>query len=78
VLVQLVGKAGLDPERARKIFESGEYAEEVRERGCFYFQHNVQVVPVVIINDKYIIQRDQPTDVFEQRLKRFAAESATA
>jgi predicted DsbA family dithiol-disulfide isomerase len=33
-------------------------------------------VPAVIINDRHLISGGQPTEVFEQALRRIAAQSA--
>jgi len=76
VLVDLAAQAGLDPLRAREVLESGRYADEVREREQFYGRLGIHAVPAVIIDDKYLIQGGQPTEVFEQALRQIAAEDA--
>jgi predicted DsbA family dithiol-disulfide isomerase len=78
VLIDVATQAGLDPLRAREMLESGIYADEVRERERFYGERGIQAVPSVIVNDKYLIQGGQPADVFEQALRRIAAESTAA
>jgi predicted DsbA family dithiol-disulfide isomerase len=78
VLIELAQQVGLDPHRAREILESTLYAEEVRARERFYTQHGIHAVPSIIINEKYLIQGGQPADVFEQALRRVAAEQAAA
>jgi predicted DsbA family dithiol-disulfide isomerase len=78
VLIDVATQAGLDPLRAREILESDRYAEDVRERERFYAQRGIQAVPSVIVNDKYLIQGGQPVEVFEQALRKIAAESAAA
>jgi predicted DsbA family dithiol-disulfide isomerase len=78
VLVDIAAQAGLDPLRARDILESDRYAQDVRERERFYAERGIQAVPSVIVNDKYLIQGGQPVEVFEQALRRIAAESAGA
>jgi predicted DsbA family dithiol-disulfide isomerase len=75
VLIDLATQAGLDPGRAQEILESGRYADEVRERERFYGQHGIHAVPSVIVNDKYLIQGGQREEVFEQALRKIAAES---
>lgn len=75
VLIDVATQAGLDPERAREVLESGRYAQEVRERERFYARQGVQAVPSVIVNDRYLIQGGQPVEVFEQTLRKIAAES---
>ena len=75
VLIDVATQAGLDPVRAREILESGLYADEVREREQFYSQRGIHAVPSVIVNDKYLIQGGQPVEIFEQALRKIAAES---
>ena len=36
----------------------------------------IRAVPSVIVNDKYLIQGGQPAEVFEQALRKIAAEPA--
>jgi len=78
VLVEVAAQAGLDPDKAREVLESGRYAEEVRERELFYSRHGIHAVPSVIINNKYLIQGGQPVEVFEQALRSIAAEAQAA
>ena len=75
VLIEVAAQAGLDPLRAREILESGLYTDEVRERERFYGEQGIHAVPSVIVNDRYLIQGGQPVEVFEQALRRIAAES---
>jgi predicted DsbA family dithiol-disulfide isomerase len=75
VLIDVATQAGLDPIDAREVLESGRYAEEVREREQFYQRQGIHAVPSVIVNDRYLIQGGQPPEVFEQALRRIAAES---
>ena len=76
VLIDVATQAGLDAVRAREILESGLYSDEVREREQFYGAHGIHAVPSVIVNDKYLIQGGQPVEVFEQALRRIAADAA--
>ena len=75
VLVDVATHAGLDPVRAREILESGLYGDEVRAREQFYGQQGIQAVPSVIVNDKYLIQGGQPVEIFEEALRKIAAET---
>lgn len=78
VLIDVATKAGLDAARAREILESGQYADDVREREQFYARQGISAVPSVIINDKYLIQGGQPVEAFEQALRQIAAEAKEA
>jgi predicted DsbA family dithiol-disulfide isomerase len=72
VLLAAVAQAGLDVEQARVVLDSDAYAAEVREREQFYLDNGIHAVPAVIINGKHLIQGGQPTEVFEQALRRIA------
>ena len=73
-LLEVAGQVGLDTERARAILASDEYAKDVRDRERFYQTQGIQAVPSIIINDRYLIQGGQPVEVFEQALRKIAAE----
>ena len=75
VLVGAAADAGLDTGRAREILAGDEYAAEVREREQFYLQSGIHAVPAVIINERHLIQGGQPAEVFEQVLRRVAAQA---
>jgi predicted DsbA family dithiol-disulfide isomerase len=75
VLIDMAIQAGLDPTRAREVLDSGRYAEEVREREQFYQRLGIHAVPSVIINDRYLVQGGQPSEAFEQALRRVATDS---
>jgi predicted DsbA family dithiol-disulfide isomerase len=74
VLVDIAKSVGLDPVRAAQILASGEYAAEVRAREHFYTERGIHAVPSVIVNDRHLIQGGQPPEVFEQTLRKLAAE----
>lgn len=78
VLLDLAVRVGLDAGRARQVLESEEYAQEVRARELFYRDHGINAVPTLVVNDRYLIQGGQPVEVFEQLLRRFAAEEGKA
>ena len=75
VLVQAAAEAGLDAARARAILASDEYADEVRHAEGYYLEHGIHAVPAVIVNNRHLIQGGQPPEVFEQALRRIAAEA---
>lgn len=75
VLARIAGEAGLDAVKARDVLDSGRYAEEVREQERFYQQQGIRAVPSVIVNGQYLIQGGQPPEVFEQTLRKIAAEA---
>jgi len=75
VLARVAGEAGLDAAAAREVLDSGRYADEVRQEEQFYQQQGIRAVPSVIVNGKYLIQGGQPPEVFEQTLRKIAAEA---
>lgn len=74
VLVAAAVSAGLDGDEAREILASGRYAEEVRAAEQLWLGRGISSVPSIVINDKWLISGGQPADVFEQTLRRIAAE----
>ena len=74
VLIDVASKVGLDAEQAKEILASDHYAAEVRQREQLFGQLGIRAVPSVIVNDKYLIQGGQPVAVFEQALRKIAAE----
>lgn len=74
VLIEVASRVGLDAEQAKAILASDRYAAEVRQREQLFAQLGIRAVPSVIVNDKYLIQGGQPVAVFEQALRKIAAE----
>lgn len=74
VLLRLVRELGLDEARAGAVLASDTYAHEVREREAYYQSHGIHSVPAVIVNQRHLIQGGQPVEVFEQALRRIAAQ----
>ncbi len=75
VLARAAGEVGLDPARARAILESDEYTAEVREAQQHWQKLGIHAVPSVIVNGRHLIQGGQPPEVFEQALRRLAAQA---
>ena len=75
VLARVAAQAGLDAAAAREVLDSGRYADEVREQERFYQQQGIRAVPSVIVNGRYLIQGGQPPEVFEETLRKIAAET---
>jgi predicted DsbA family dithiol-disulfide isomerase len=75
VLAGAAGAAGLDAARAAEILAGGEFAAEVRAQEAFYQEAGIHAVPAVIVNDRHLIQGGQPTEAFEQALRKIAAQA---
>lgn len=75
VLVRLAGEVGLNAARAKAILSSDEFAEDVRRQERFYLDQGINAVPAVIVNERHLIQGGHPAEVFEQALRKIAAEA---
>ena len=75
VLLELAKEVGLDVETARGVLESDTYTRDVREAEQFWISSGINSVPAVIIDNKHLISGGQPPDVFEQALRKIAAEA---
>lgn len=74
VLLELVAEIGMDVDAARLVLESGAYTNDVRQAEQFWQHSGINAVPSVIINDRHLIQGGQPPEVFEQAIRKIAAE----
>lgn len=75
VLLSAAAQAGLDAERARAILAGDEFALEVRAQEQHFQRAGIHSVPAVILNNQYLISGGQPAAVFEDALRRIAAEA---
>ena len=74
VLTSVAAEVGLDAQRAEQILASDEYTAEVRAAEKHWLDLGIHSVPSVIINGRHLIEGGQPPEVFEQALRRIAAE----
>lgn len=75
VLIEAAALAGLDPEAAREVLASGDYADEVREAEQYWQSQGIRAVPSVVVNHRHLLQGGQPPEVYLQALRQIAAES---
>ncbi len=78
VLAAAAATAGLDADEARRVLDSGRYADDVRARERLYQGRGIRAVPSVIINDRHLIQGGQPVELFEQALRQIAGDAASS
>ena len=78
VLLDAVAEAGLDREAAATVLSSDRFAVEVRQEEEAWRAKGINAVPAVIINGRYLISGGQPSEVFEQAIRKIAAEDAEA
>jgi predicted DsbA family dithiol-disulfide isomerase len=76
VLIRLAGEAGLDRGQARRVLESGAYADEVRTQERFFQERGIHSVPATIVNGTHLIPGGQPPEIFERALREIAASAA--
>ncbi len=75
VLAELAAEVGLDAQQAAAMLRDGRCADEVRQAERQWQEAGIQSVPAVVINQKHLISGGQPAEVFEQALRRIAAEA---
>lgn len=76
VLARIAGDSGMDQEAARRVLDSGQYADDVRAQERYYQQAGIHSVPATIVNGKHLIPGGQPPDVFERALRKIASAPA--
>jgi predicted DsbA family dithiol-disulfide isomerase len=72
VLLALAAQVGLPLDRAREVLASGQFADEVREAERFWHEAGIHSVPAVVINRRHLVSGGQPSEVFEQALRKIA------
>ncbi|MCD6681001.1 MAG: DsbA family oxidoreductase [Burkholderiaceae bacterium] len=72
VLVRLAVDAGFAADDARRMLESGEYADDVRALERRYRLEGIHSVPATIVDNRYLISGGQPPEVFERTLDELA------
>jgi predicted DsbA family dithiol-disulfide isomerase len=77
VLVRVARETGLDADAARRVLESGAYADEVRTQERHFQQAGIHSVPATIVNGQYLISGGQPPEAFEQALREIAVAAPT-
>ena len=75
VLKELAAAAGLDADAAARVLASDDYAIDVRAAQTEWQRAGIQSVPAVVINRRHLISGGQPPEVFEDALRRIAAEA---
>ena len=78
VLTLAAEAAGLDRAEAAEVLSSGRYAAEVRAEQALWRQRGITSVPAVVVEGKYLISGGQPAAVFEEALRKIAAETSAA
>ncbi len=78
VLTAAAQTAGLDRAEAAEVLASDRYVSEVRADQALWRQRGITSVPAVVLEGKYLISGGQPAAVFEEALRKIAAETNAA
>lgn len=76
VLIDAARSVGLDGEMAREVLESGAYADEVRAEEREFQQLGIQSVPAIILDRKFLVSGGQPSEAFEEAIRKIISEQA--
>ena len=76
VLADAAERAGLDRDAAVEVLASGRFADDVRAAELFWQARGITAVPAVIINERYLVSGGQPAEVFENAIRKIAADSS--
>jgi predicted DsbA family dithiol-disulfide isomerase len=74
-LVKLASEVGIDPQEARQVLESDEFADEVRADEKRARMFGITGVPFFAIDEKFGISGAQPSEVFTEALNAAWADS---
>lgn len=74
VLIEAAQSVGLDAAEAREVLQNGNYAAEVRAQERNNAAMNIQSVPAIIFNRRYLVSGGQPVETFEQVIQQILAE----
>ena len=66
--------AGLNRAEAAEVLASDRYVQAVRSEEALWQSRGISSVPAVVVEGKYLISGGQPAEVFEQALRKIAAD----
>ena len=72
VLVRIADAAGMDGEAIRVLLQGDADAEDIRERDKKSRQSGVQGVPCFVIDNHYVVNGAQPTEMWDSVIKEIA------
>jgi predicted DsbA family dithiol-disulfide isomerase len=76
VLIDAARSVGLDVAEARTVLESGAYADEVQAEEREFQQLGIQSVPAIIFDRKYLVSGGQPSEAFEEAIRKIIGGNA--
>ncbi|PZO49663.1 MAG: disulfide bond formation protein DsbA [Alphaproteobacteria bacterium] len=69
VLLDLVGRVGLDVERARALLSSDEFASDVESKEQSALQNGIIRVPTVVFDQRWTVQGAQTPQIYAQAMR---------
>jgi len=78
VLAEIAGRVGGNPDAARHMLDSGQYADEVRAEEQRWQSRGINAVPSIVVDMRYLISGGQPPEVFEQTLRSIVGQRSAA
>ncbi|MFO1294207.1 MAG: DsbA family oxidoreductase [Rubrivivax sp.] len=75
VLLELVDLLGLDRTRAAQVLDGDAFAADVRAAERRWQDAGIHSVPALVVDGRHLIQGAQTPEVFEQVLRRLAAQT---
>ncbi len=78
VLVRIADAAGMDGEAIRKLLEGEADKEDIRDRDKKSRQSGVQGVPCFVIDNHYVVNGAQPTEMWDNVIKEITEKAKAA
>ncbi len=69
ILLNVVSQVGLDVQEAQRVLNDENYKKTVKEEELKYKSMGISSVPAFIINNEYLLNGGQPSDVFKSSLE---------
>jgi len=76
VLVRVASQLGLEQDEARRVLESGDYADAVRQEQQHWTSHGIQGVPAMVFQRKYLRVGAQGIPNYEDVLRQLTESQA--
>ena len=78
LLADVAASVGLDRSEAEQVLVSDRFSSDVRRAEQLWQSRGIHAVPAIVIDGRYLISGGQPPEVFEQALRKIAAEVPSA
>jgi predicted DsbA family dithiol-disulfide isomerase len=78
VLADVAASVGLDRSEAEQVLVSDRFSSDVRRAEQLWQSRGIHAVPAIVIDGQYLISGGQPPEVFEEALRKIAAQVQSA